>query len=330
MAILATQRVLTLDFWKLANDIVPGDYLFDRTGSPVKVTLVQKYMAQACYEVTMHDWLGVSGDGHMRMPIETRPRRNKTMSYKGKLKFRSAFKYYNMEELSELPIRDKRSRYSFSVPTTDPIQLPYQTLPVPPFLFGYWFFAKLHDQSMCPQVEYEDFVHKKFRDHGYQVTIGQKNTKGRHQFYTNPTVLSHLIPLVPQKIPNNYLWASVEQRLELLSGIMCAKRGQYNQKRDLFRFSFTNINEVTQVQALAESLGCRTKVQFDPHRKTYTVFIKTRLRLVPNQDSPPIKVHQARRYVHKVTPIPAQMCVHIETTGEDNTILVGEGFISVC
>ena len=55
MAILATQRVLTLDFWKLANDIVPGDYLFDRNGRPVKVTLVQKYMAQECYEVTMSD-----------------------------------------------------------------------------------------------------------------------------------------------------------------------------------------------------------------------------------------------------------------------------------
>ena len=330
MAILATQRVLTLDFWKLANDIVPGDYLFDRNGRPVKVTLVQKYMAQECYEVTMSDLLRVAGDKHMRMPIETRPRRNKTMAYKGKHRFRSPFKYYNMEELSQLPVRDKRNRYSFSVPTTEPIQLPHQTLPVPPFVFGYWFFAKLSDQSMGTQAEYEDFVIEKFKDHGYQVKLGPKRGNTGHRFSTTPTVLSHLIPLVPQKIPNNYLWASVEQRLELFSGIMCSRKKQYHKQKDRFRFSFKNLHEVTQVQALAESLGCRTKVQSDPIVKNYTVFIKTRLRLVPNQESPPIKVHQSRRYTHEVSKIAPQMCVHIETDGEDNTILVGEGFISVC
>jgi hypothetical protein len=44
MAILATEKVLTLDYWKPAEKIQVGDYVFNQTGDLVKVTLVQKYM----------------------------------------------------------------------------------------------------------------------------------------------------------------------------------------------------------------------------------------------------------------------------------------------
>jgi hypothetical protein len=47
-----------------------------------------------------------------------------------------------------------------------------------------------------------------------------------------------------------------------------------------------------------------------------------------HQESPKIKVHTARRQIVAIEKIPAQMCVHIETEGADNSFLVGEGFIS--
>jgi len=52
--------------------------------------------------------------------------------------------------------------------------------------------------------------------------------------------------------------------------------------------------------------------------------------LVPHQVSKPVKVHHARRYIKQISTLPAQMVVHIETTDDDNSILAGEGYISVC
>ena len=43
MAILATEKVLTHNYWKPAYKIEVGDYLFDHNGKPTKVTLVQQY-----------------------------------------------------------------------------------------------------------------------------------------------------------------------------------------------------------------------------------------------------------------------------------------------
>lgn len=330
MAILATQKVLTLDYWKLASDLVPGDLVFDHHGNISKVTLVHKYRSEDCYEVMFNDYLSVAGDKHLTLPTETRIRRDLIHKYQGKRKFTAKFKYFTAEQLATMPLLNNRGRKNYSVPTTDPIKLPHQTLPVPPFLFGYWFFAHLYNDMMAPQAEYAEFVHSKFEEHGYKVSLHRKSTSGRVEFTTTPTIRSHLVPFVPTKIPNNYLWGSPEQRLELLSGIMHAKRRQYDEKTDKFTFSSRHRSVITQVQALAESLGCRTRVEHDTSINRFYLFIKTRLRLLVNQKSPPIKVHQSRRYVTQISKLPSQLCVHIETNSPQGTFLVEEGFIAVC
>jgi hypothetical protein len=75
-------------------------------------------------------------------------------------------------------------------------------------------------------------------------------------------------------------------------------------------------------------MGLRTVVTLNEARKTYTIFFKSRLKLMEHQESPAIKVHISRRYIKKITPIQGQLCVHIETDDPDNSIVVGEGFIA--
>ena len=83
-----------------------------------------------------------------------------------------------------------------------------------------------------------------------------------------------------------------------------------------------------QVQYLAESLGCRTKLDYREDFKEYTLFIKTKLKLIESQTPKPIKVRQAARLITDVYEIRSQGCVHIETDGPDGSFLVGEGFIA--
>lgn len=320
MAITAQTKVLTLDWWKPANKLAKGDYVFDRKGRLVQVTLVQEYRQDKCYEVMFSDYLTVSGDEKLEFLTENQKYRDRTYSYKNRFQFRRPLQPKNIDALYE-------STETLSVPTADPLQLPHQDLPVPPFVFGFWFFNRKRNGILnAPSGRHEE-VTNLLRDYGYKVKLGWKRPGGRQEFTITPTIESQLAPNIPKEVPYNYLLASPEQRLELLRGIVLAKSAQYNPKLDRFRITSQNQPTISRIQALVESLGSKTTVEFHERLKNYTLYFKTRHQLVENQVSPPVQVHYGRRFIDKITTIPAQMCVHIETDGDDNTILVGEGFI---
>ena len=327
MAITANTKILTLDYWKPAYKLEVGDYVFDRKGNIVQVKLAQQYQGIHCYEVMFNDYLTVEGDHNLTLTTENLKYRNRLTNYKGKRQFRRPLKPLNVEQLLEMPLLRHNNRKSLSVPTTNPLELPHRDLPVPPFIFGFWFFARRSTGNMAASRGTTDFVVQRFKDHGYKVVMGPLINTGEREFSVTPTIESQLIPDIPKIITNNYLFSSAEQRQDLLSGIMCAKNRQYNKKSDRFRFSSKHYDTVRRVQMLAESLGGRSSMQQDDYKRDFTVFFKTKTHLHPSQPVPKLKVHYGRRYITKITPIPTQLCVHIETTGEDNTILVGEGFI---
>jgi len=328
MAILANQKVLTLDYWKAARNLQPGDYVFDKDGKIVQIKLVQEYRAEQCYEVTFDDYLSVAGDQHLGFLVETKKCRTQEAAYKGIQKFRRKLRPRTIATLTETSLRDRRNRLSFSVPTTKPLDFPTQDLPVPPFLFGFWFFNRRKNKRMASPRGFAPEIYKQFQDAGYQVTEYQKVPNGEREFVVFPTIESHLAGNMPIRIPNNYLLASKEQRIELLRGILYAKSRQYSKSKDRFRISATTQPIILQIQCLLESLGHRINVLHDPSKQSFTIFFKSRLQLIQDQVSPPIKVHHKRRFIKLIEPIAPQSCVHIETTGEDNTILVGEGFIA--
>ena len=330
MAITAQTKVLTLDYWKPAYKLQVGDYVFDRNGRLVRIKLIQEYRADDCFEVQFDDALCVSGDANLSFLVETPKYRQRLTNYKGVLRFRRPLVHTKLKELLEKPLLTKKNRKMYSVPTTQPLQLPHQDLPIPPFVMGFWFFSKKARSLYAASAKNFDLVKEKLRDYGYKTKHRCLYRTGKHEFYIIPNIDSHLVPNIPKQIPNNYLLASVEQRIELLSGVIMAKHSQYNGVTDTFRVTSRHLPTVTPIQLVAESLGCKTNLFHNKHLKNYTLSFKTKHNLVPYQRSKPVKVHHARRYITSITPIPAQSCVHIETTGEDNTILVGEGFISTC
>jgi hypothetical protein len=328
MAILANQKVLTLDYWKPANKIQPGDYLFDQNGKPVRVKLVQEYFSEDCYEVTLNDYLTISGDKRLEFLVENFKYRLRAMTYKGYHPFRRPLRPMNVENLIEQGYKREDNHRIYSIPTTKPIELPHQTLPVPPFVFGFWFINRKPSGYFTTNPETTEEVEQQLKDFGYKIKIRKTLKNGWRQFTISPTIESQLAPDIPTKLPANYLLADKDQRIELLRGILFAKAQQYSTNRDQFRFSTTHYGTALAVQGLVESLGGKTRLSFTEQKKIYSLFFKTRLKLVPNQVSKPIKVHQARRYIEKITKIQPQTCVHIETDGPDNSYLVGEGFIS--
>lgn len=330
MAILANEKVLTLDYWKPARLLKVGDYVFDRTGNLVRVKLVQEYRAQRCYQVRFSDNLTMSGDENLGFPSENQVHRSRIREYKQVRQFKRKLRPVKVKQLLELPLKFRPDEYTYSVQTTPPLELPHQTLPVPPFVFGFWFFNRKTNKRMTPPKGFSQDVHEEFKNAGYKLTEHWLSESGEREFSTVPTIESHLLPNIPHKIPNNYLLADKDQRIDLLRGIIYSKPQQYNVKTDKFRFSSKNLSVIQQVQFLAESLGHKTNILHNEPNQTYTLFFKSRLKLISNQVSPPLKIVYGRRHIHEIEEIPPQLCVHVETTAPDNTLLVGEGFISTC
>ena len=301
--------------------------MFDRNGKPVQVTLVQPVEASACYEITFNDYLSISGDERLSLSLEDNRYRYRSDAIK-RNPFRRPLKVKTVGELLEEPLVNRHNRKKYSVPTADPLQLPYQDLPVPPFVFGFWFFGKQWNDTMAPSKGNGEFAREKFRDLGYKPRDRWKKRSGECSFSTTPTVLSHLIPNVPTKIPENYLLSHKDQRFELLQGILCSTASIYHEKTKKYRVYQRRRSLIYAIQYLADSLGCQTTLVQNDKSLCYILYIKTKQPLLPHKQQPSKAKHAARRYVKSITPIPAQMCTHIETNGEDNTILVGEGFIS--
>jgi hypothetical protein len=332
MAITATQSVLTLDYWKYARHIEVGDWVFDKDGKPVQVTLVQQYHAEECYEVMFDDYLTISGDARLSFRAENEKYRKRLHEYKMVKKngFKRPLKFLSVTEIQEIGLLGRNDRKEFSIPTTKPIQFPAQTPGIPPFIFGYWFFNRKSHKTFTANAEAKDFIYQKFKDAGYKTTELNAIRGGLQRFYEEPNIEWQLAPNIPTKIPTNYLMASPEERVELLSGLINGKPRQYDKKTDWFRVTTGDFPTIQQIQGLVESLGCRTRVKQDAHYGYYTLSFRTKHTLVPHQVSKPVKVHHARRYIKQISTLPGQMVVHIETTGDDNSILAGEGYISVC
>jgi hypothetical protein len=328
MAIPSNEKILTIDYWKPANQIVAGDYVFDQKGNPVKVKLVQEYFAENCYSVLLNDLMTIKADENAEFLLETPKYRKRTHEYRGKNEFRRPLTPTPLKELATKSLKMQRNRSAFSIPTCEPLKFPTQDLPIPPFVFGYWYKNRLRHGNLVVKPAYLDEVKEKFQDNGYEFKKIQTRPDGAVLFTVTPRIEQQLAPFIPHEIPTNYLLSSDEQRVELLRGLLMARPRQYNQERDVFLMKSANWNEIRTLQSLVESIGCKTTLNEREFFKSYFLEFKCRRQLLSFQKSPPVKVHSSRRFIKEINKISGRMCVHIETEGQDGTFLVGEGFIA--
>lgn len=327
MAITATASILTGDDWKLAKDIKPGDWVFNRFGKPVKVKVAQMFRSEDCYRVTFDDYLIVEGDRHLAFDTENQQFRIGVSAYKGHFKFKRPLKRKTVVDILEEGVLFRGNRMAHSVQTTAPIELPHQPLGIPPFVYGFWFASRKRKLILTAPFEFADRIYEKFKESGYKIEKLGVQGKKYEKFRTEPSVWDQLRGHQTHKIPLAYLNGSAEQRLDLLQGILCAKPVKKIDKVQSFLIKLVNKALSTAIQYLAESLGAQTKLSLDPINKTNNLKIYRNPPFLPEQGTARPFVSYARRYVKSIQPTQAQLCVHIETDDSDGSYLVGEGFI---
>jgi len=338
MAISANTPVLTTNLWLQAKDLRPGDYVYGLDGLPKKIYSVQDISPAQTYKVTLDDGIVIRGDKNLMLPLEDMKyrinlcefnnRKNRTVNTKRRAQLRRK----TIVELLEAGLVTKRNDRKFSIPTAEPIQHPIKPLPVPPFVAGLWF-GKMRRQNTLwlERKQLKDFEREmrlnRFSIHKSKIDGTTIRLEVRPHislsFLADPRHVS-----IPTKVPEEYLFAAPEQRIEFLRGFFSYRNNCYDAVSDRFDFKTKDIHFLKRMQALVESIGIKTRTKFNKNSKVHFLYFRTDLKLHPNQKPKPRTIQYKRRFIVDIEEVEAVPCVYIEA---EAPFLIGtEGFIGIC
>ena len=231
------------------------------------------------------------------------------------------FRSFQVQDILETYQRPD-GRFEYSVPTGKAAQYPWRDLPVPPYVFAVWFAMTNISQTFMVKDKPVDKIRKVFRNYGFTFAT-KRNTSGRQSFNIRPSVRSSFLFAdypIPTTIPFEYIESAVEQRLELLEGFFDAGKVLYDNKQKRNTIRTQDYHHIRRFQSLIESLGLKSRLDFNKYNNMYTLFFS-----MDDYDHPVIG--KERRLITSIKPIDPEPCVHIDTGTQ---ILVGEGYIPIC
>lgn len=324
VAISSNTPVPVLDGWTLAKNLSKGDWVFSKEGLPIQIKSVQIYTPPEMFSVGLSDGVYIDVDRHTKFPIQTLFDRQVESRYKGKYKRWAKQKYASPLEMLEKGLTGGYEQGFYSIRTTKPIHFPSEDHPVPPFIVGMWMTRTNPNNRFTIRADMIEYVQKEIRKTGWSFKMHPRNV-----MEIRPSIRTSFLtryPTVPSKLPIEYTFGSVEQRIDLLRGLIATKPGCYNEKLDKFLIFSRNLNFLIMIQGICESLGMKTQVFDNKSSFSHQLSIKSQLFLHPHQKSRKISKHADRRIVKNIEKIDPQPSIHIVT---DEPFVVGQGFLPI-
>lgn len=200
-ALLLDTPVLTTRGWKRHIDLRPGDYVFGMDGKPKRVKWNSGPQECECQGVQFVDSFSLIAAREHEWVIYA-----DHDDHKGRIR----------EIVETQNIFAKRNRRKPFIPANAVIEMPESKLPIDPYLLGVW----LGDGNSCDKwvsCGAEDIDHLR----GLACEIRKDKTAFRVHLRGLETRELRLLGVLDNKhIPMKYLLSSVEQRKELLRGLM--------------------------------------------------------------------------------------------------------------
>ena len=253
--------VLTPSGWSRMGDIEEGDWVYGRSGYPIKVVAVHPQGVIPAYRVTLADGdtLEVSGDHLWEVQTKT-SRPSKVMT---------------TNQIAEyLELGGDRRIY---IPLVEPVQYPDAKLPIDPYSFGLLLgdgCFRGSSYSMNPGCE--ELMHSLI-DAGIGTSIFSDGVTVGVKAYYRDIIEDLGLGMhysLEKRIPEEYLRASVKQRFALLSGLLDTDGGM-NGKSTCFYTSSAQLKD--DVKDLVESLGGVASVSAKTKFKNYSYTLYIRL-----------------------------------------------------
>lgn len=211
--------ILTTNGWKNHGDLVVGDKVFGIDGKPKKVLHVFPKSEDDCLVTftngekiqchEQHEWIVYDRRKHRERIVETKELMSKSL---------------------ETGIPGKRGhRYFYQIPLKAAFEGKYKNLPVRPYTFGIWLGnGRNNNPDICGSLEDIEVEIAAIEKEGYSVSwktthketlVEYRGIEGLRNDLKK-CGMCHSRKRVEKYIPDIYFSASIEQRLELLAGLI--------------------------------------------------------------------------------------------------------------
>ena len=274
-------EIPTPDGWKPMRDVHAGDYVFAQDGTASIVTTESEVFCKPMYCVTFEDGSVIKASDDHIWTVQTKHSRRTSKApikkhdgYKGvRHDLRDSGGWFDITT-KEMAADFKRVRpdgkgieYKYRVPMQKAVQYKEKELPVDPYTLGVWLGdgTSANTNITCSEADREEMI-QHLTDAGHTCKwYEHKNKAGAigldivHKGQRNPLrdKLRDLGVLGNKHIPEVYMQASVEQRLELLQGLM--DTDGTSEKHGQCEFCQKDLDFTEQVQELLSSLGIKNK-----------------------------------------------------------------------
>lgn len=259
------EPVLTSNGWKNHGDLVKGDYVYNHEGDKVKVTHVFD-KGVATHRVTFSDKTTVDVHENHEWLVDSRwTRKQEVLETKEMM---GRVQYIN-------PNNGKR-RYMYQLPHKTPIKGDVKELHVDPYTLGAWLGdGRNGNPDLCGDADDYPIVESVVKA-GYPISWETTHKTTGVEYYGFKTLradlqeygMCHSRRRVPKYIPEEYLTASVEQRLELLAGLIDTD-GTFREKENRYTFVTSEPTLRDSFEQLVSTFGLRVgRVQYEPELST--------------------------------------------------------------
>lgn len=275
--------ILTVDGYKKLIDIKVGDTIFSSGGKQTKVTYKSEiYYGRDCYEVEFSNGEVIVADANHDWVVEDLKYRKNSARNKHKKCELSKLTTEEMSKNFKVDRLDGKFQANYSVPT-QVIQTSYKDLPIEPYFLGLWLGDG--DSRGAAITNCEPEVIKYLEEYSKRLGLSFTSIKGnryRIAARTNKketsltSKLKNLGVLQNKHIPDQYLLASKEQRLELLAGLIDSDG--YQGSKNSIEYCTIIKRFADDIVKLLSGLGIRSKSsEFDA--KLYGRVISKRYRI---------------------------------------------------
>lgn len=306
--------------WTTMRDLRVGDLVIGGDGAPCRVTGKSDVHMNPCFRIAFDDGSSLVADHEHRWLVTT--------DYGEKI--------LTTEDLADNVVNPVTGQRHLRIPCVT-AEFPAADLPIDPYVLGAWIGDGTAADGTITKPLPAMFTEIARR--GYEVgkLLRGPDKCEAHTIFGLKGQLRELGVLNNKHIPTSYLRGSVEQRLDLLRGIMDTD-GSWNTKRKRCVLTTTKEPYARDVARLVESLGWKAtvfEVQGAGFGKTFTawhtcftpidaeVFLARR----PETYRPAGTVRGRRRMVRDVIAIPTVPTQCIQVDSPDHTFLAGEQMI---
>lgn len=261
--------------WKRVDEIHVGDYLYDRHGKSTKVLGVFPQGDKEVWELTLKDGRKAKCcEDHLW-----------TYWYDGRINGKNARKLgtKTLKEIVQANNLRNDKGWRYSIPNSEAVQKPSKDFEIPPYIFGLFLGdGSFREQSTtksfsysAPDAELPNVIANTMgwialKNSGSNYTWSFKNHNG------NRIHVSHVLKDYPELIgtysgtkyiPQEYLEGSIEQRFDLLRGLL--DTDGHIAKNGAVSFTTTSFKMFEQVIDLCRSLGIEVRVTKDKREYKY-------------------------------------------------------------